>query len=124
MVAMQRLEPAQQGEGTSGSSGPVPSRLRRATGGAAEPAQQLAADVDGANLSGSPACAPLRVRLTRRVEQAVTLFSLLQQLALYCHTAAGLSVKQHMHQAALVALRAACLALATYLPHRAWLKWR
>jgi hypothetical protein len=123
MVAMQRLESAQQqAEGTSGSSGPRPSRLRRAAGGAAEPAEQLAADAAGA--SDTAACAPLRVRLTRRVEQAVTLFSLLQQLALYCHTAAGLSVKQTMHQAALVALRAACFALATYLPQRAWLKWR
>ena len=72
----------------------------------------------------SPACAPLRLRLTRHVEQAVTLFSLLQQLALYCHTVRELSARQHMQQAALLALRAGCLALATYLPHRAWLKWR
>ena len=67
---------------------------------------------------------PLHWRLMRRTEQAVTLFSLMLQLTLYSRSALLLSLQQHLHQLALLSLRAAALWAATCLPHAAWLRLR
>lgn len=72
----------------------------------------------------SAAPMPLHLRLTRRMEQAVTLFSILLQLALYTRSATTLTLQQHMQQAMLLALRGVCLMVATYLPTHSWLKYR
>ncbi|KAL4448423.1 hypothetical protein ABPG75_005642 [Micractinium tetrahymenae] len=60
----------------------------------------------------------------RRVEQAVILFSLLLQLALYRRAAFDLTAQQHFHQGLLLALRCICLWAFTCLPSRAWLRYR
>ena len=58
------------------------------------------------------------------LDQAVTLFSLLLQLALLFRSGARLSLLQLGHQGVLLALRGVCLAAATYLPEDAWRRWR
>lgn len=67
---------------------------------------------------------PLQLRLIRRGEQAVACFSLLLQAALYCRSAADLTPLQHLHQAALLLLRASAFAAFTLMPHGTWLRWR
>ncbi len=67
---------------------------------------------------------PLQLRLVRRGEQSVAAFSLLLQSALYLRSAAGLTPLQHLHQAALLLLRASAFAAFTFMPHEAWLRWR
>lgn len=71
---------------------------------------------------GSEPVSP-RLRLMRRVEQAVTLFSLLLQLALYRRSALTLTARQHAYQALLLALRGICLWVCTCLDLRAWLRY-
>ena len=72
----------------------------------------------------TPPPLPLFLRLARRGEQAVTLFSLLLQLALYLRSAMELTLRQHVHQLLLAGFRGAAWAAATLLPTKAWLKWR
>lgn len=75
-------------------------------------------------LPQQPAAQQHRLQLMRRVEQAVTLFSLLLQLALYRRSALALTARQHAYQALLLALRAVCLWACTCLDLRRWLRYR
>lgn len=73
-----------------------------------------------------PACSmSLQLRLMRRLEQTVTLFALLLQLALYSRSALQLTARQHLHQLALLVLRGACFA-STVWPRSptVWKRWR
>lgn len=99
----------QQGEGSSTHTAAI---LGPASSGSAAPPQRSAHHL------------PLHMRLMRRGEQAVTLFSLLLQLALYSRSVFSLTARQHLHQLALLLLRGVCLAAATLLPTKAWLRWR
>ena len=60
----------------------------------------------------------------RRVERAASVFAFIVQATLWYHTSPQLSVRQHLHQAALVTLQSSCLVLATTLPQASWLKYR
>lgn len=102
--------PQQPAEGDEGSAGPA-AMLGRVSGGPG-PA------------TGAADSLPLHMRLMRRGEQATTLFSLLLQLALYSRSAFTLTAQQHLHQFALLLLRGVCLAAATLLPTKVWLRWR
>lgn len=101
----------QHGEGSS-TSPHTAAMLGPASSGSAAPPQRSAHQL------------PLHMRLMRRGEQAVTLFSLLLQLALYSRSVFSLTARQHLHQLVLLLLRAVCLAAATLLPTKAWLRWR
>lgn len=58
------------------------------------------------------------------LEQAVSLFSVLLQLALFARSGGRISLQQLGYQAALLVLRSVCLAAATFLPERPWRRWR
>ncbi len=101
-----------------------PQQVEHAPGG------YTAATLGPASGGGAPPTPPLRnplplhMRLMRRGEQAVTLFSLLLQLALYSRSVLALTARQHLHQLLLLVLRVVCLGAATLLPTKAWLRWR
>ena len=63
-------------------------------------------------------------RLAQRIERWATVVALASQAVVWWQTAAGLTLKGHLHQVTMLALMAACFALSISSSKNFWLRHR